>query len=282
MKREDIRIRDPFVYADEKTGWYYMYGTTALEEGSISSKNSFSVYKSRDLENFDEGKKIFDGDEQPFWGTYDFWAAEMHEFGGKYYLFGSVKAEGRHRATHIFVCDTPDGKFTPVSTEPATPIDWDCLDGTLFVEDGTPYIVFCHEWSQCKDGEICAQALSEDLSKPVDEPFLLFKATDNASVKEIFGVGSGNFVTDGPFLWKENGKVKMTWSSYTSEGKYAVLGATADSLRGKWEHTPNLFDFDGGHGMFFNTFDGKRKFVMHKPNEPSKERANFFDIEKKF
>lgn len=279
MKREDVRIRDPFVYADEKTGWYYMYGTTALEDGSLRSKNSFSVYKSRDLENFEEGKTVFDGNEQAFWGTYDFWAAEVHEFRGKYYLFGSVKAEGRCRATHIFVCDTLDGTFTPVSPEPATPVDWECLDGTLYVEDGKPYIVFCHEWVQCKDGEICAQELSEDLSKPVGKPFVLFKATDNP---KSWTIGSGNYVTDGPFLWKENGKVKMTWSSFLENGKYGVFGATADSLRGKWEHTPNVFDFDGGHGMLFYAFDGQRKFAVHSPNVPSNERAHFIDWNKSF
>ena len=281
MKREELRIRDPFIYADKKTGWYYMYGTTALcTDDSFDTACTFGVYKSRDLENF-EYKEIFNGQKTGFWGTRDYWASEMHEYKGKYYLFGTVKSENRHRGTQIFVCDTPDGEFVPVSDKPATPEEWECLDGTLYVEDGVPYIVFCHEWAQCKNGEICAQRLSDDLTTPVGEPFLLFKATDNPRVTEVCGKGSGNFVTDGPFLWKEDGKVKMIWSSF-SQGQYAVFGAYANDLHGAWTHTDDLFDFDGGHAMLFETFDGKRKISLHAPNALLKERAEFLDVNIQF
>lgn len=30
--------------------------------------------------------------------------------------------------------------------------------------DGTPYLVFCHEWLQVKDGEMCAMPLTPDLT----------------------------------------------------------------------------------------------------------------------
>ena len=59
LKKSEIRIRDPFIYADKETGWYYMYGTTSLRANSLDAFDTFFVYKSRDLENFDEGKMIF-------------------------------------------------------------------------------------------------------------------------------------------------------------------------------------------------------------------------------
>ena len=62
IKREDIRIRDPFILTDRENQCYYMYGTTALEPHSIDAKNTFSVYRSYDLENFEEPKTIFDGE----------------------------------------------------------------------------------------------------------------------------------------------------------------------------------------------------------------------------
>jgi hypothetical protein len=204
----------------------------------------------------------------------------MHPYGGKYYLFATVKAEGQRRATHIFVCDTPDGDFTPLSSDPVTPNEWECLDGTLCVEDGAPYIVFCHEWVQCKDGEICALRLKEDLTAPVGEPFLLFKASDNPFVTE-YEKGTGNYVTDGPFLWREEGKLKMIWSSFKN-GKYGIFGASASGLRGVWEHTDDLVDFDGGHAMLFYTFDGKRKLAMHAPNVYPDERPRFLEVDIKF
>ena len=133
LKREEIRIRDPFILTDRERGCYYMYGTTALEKGTLAARNTFSVYKTKDLESFEEPKIIFSGSEIGFWADRDFWAPEVHKHNGKYYLFGSCKAEGKCRATQIFVSDTPDGIFKPVSDKPITPEGWECLDGTFFV-----------------------------------------------------------------------------------------------------------------------------------------------------
>lgn len=276
LKREEIRIRDPFILTDRERGCYYMYGTTSCLEGSLRTGNRFSVYRTEDLEHFSEPKVIFDGETADFWATHDYWAPEVHIYGGKYYLFGSFKADGRCRATQILVSDTPDGEFRPISDAPATPADWECLDGTLFVEDGTPYTVFCHEWKQVGDGEIWAQALTEDLSAPVGEPFLLFRATENPGVSELPG-HEGCYVTDGPFLWKEEGRIRMIWSSFFGK-RYLVLSAESDSLRGEWSHGESLFDFDGGHAMIFHTLEGKRMISLHRPNKANDERPFFCEF----
>ena len=275
LKREDIRIRDPFIYTDKKNGCYYMFGTTALVENSISAKSSYSCYKTYDLENFEGPFVIFDGSEIGFWADRDFWAPEMHEYKGKYYLFGSCKADGKCRATQIFVCDTPNGKYAPLSDKPITPPDWECLDGTLFIDNGKPYMVFCHEWLQVKDGEIWAVPLKDDLSAPDGEPTMLFRASDNPSVSGM-GPNGENYVTDGPFLWNEDGKVRMIWSSFY-KGRYLVLEAEADSLLGEWTHGGSKFDFDGGHAMLFQTLEGKRMISLHSPNVAGRERAFFYE-----
>jgi beta-xylosidase len=251
-----------------------MYGTTALKEHTIQALNTFSVYKTYDLENFEEGKIIFDGSDHDFFGTKDYWAPEVHKYNGKYYLFGSVKADGVCRATHIFVCDTPDGKFVPVSNSPITPANWECLDGTFWQENGKPYMIFSHEWLQVKDGEICAVELNSDLTGTVGEPKLLFRASDNPCVNEIGEKGSGDYVTDGPFLFKEDGKLKMIWSSFY-KGRYCVLEAQSDSLFGSWSHLGSKFDFDGGHAMIFYTLSGERMISLHSPNTNNLERAHF-------
>ena len=276
LKRENIRIRDPFILTDKEAGCYYMYGTTDLEEGTLHAYPRFSVYKSYDLESFEGPKVVFDGKENGFYATRDFWAAEVHKWGGKYYLFGSCKAEDRCRATEIFVSDTPDGKFVPVSDIPKTPGEWECLDGTFFVEDGKPYMIFSHEWVEIGNGEIWATELSADLLRPVGEPFMLFRASDNPAVSEL-EAGSGNYVTDGPFLFNDGGKVKMIWSSFY-EGRYLVLEAESDSLCGKWHHGGSRFDFDGGHAMIFDTLDGVRMISLHAPNTAGEERAHFYNF----
>ena len=274
LRKEDIRIRDPFILTDHKNKCYYMYGTTALHTGGIGTSNTFSVYRSEDLETFSEPKVIFDGSKIGFWADCDYWAPEVHYYNGKYYLFGSFKSKDRHRATQILVCDTPDGEFKPLSDAPITPADWECLDGTFFVEDGIPYMVFCHEWVQVNDGEIWAVPLTADLSRPAGEPFMLFRASDNPSVSETRS-GNGKYVTDGPFLYRDGGKINMIWSSFY-QGRYLVLHAECDSLRGTWKHGASLFDFDGGHAMIFETLEGKRMISLHSPNKANFERPFFY------
>ncbi len=273
LKKEDIRIRDPYILTDEENGCYWMYGTTDLAPGSLAAYNTFSVYKTADLENFEEPIVVFDGGEIDFWANRDFWAPEVHKYNGKYYLFGSVKANGRRRTTEIFVSDTPSGKFTPILERPVTPEGWECLDGTLLVEDGVPYMVFCHEWVQVGDGEICAQRLSPDLKEAVGDAVLLFRASDEPAVTAY---RDGKNVTDGPFFWREGGKLRMIWSSYCN-GRYMVLEAQADSLFSKWEHLGSRYDFDGGHAMLFKTLEGKRMISLHSPNSAGNERAVFLE-----
>lgn len=274
LKKADIRIRDPFILTDRENNCYYMYGTTALKQGTLRAKKTFSVYKSYDLENFEEPKVVVDGEKTGFNKMYDFWAAEVHKYKDKYYLFGSIKSDDTCRATQIFVCDTPDGEFLPLSKKAKTPDKWECLDGTLYVENNIPYMVFSHEWVQVKDGEIWAVKMSDDLKEPIEEPFLLFKASDNPNVTELGEKGSGNYVTDGPFLYNENGKLKMIWSSFYN-GRYLVLSAESDSIHGKWRHMGSEFEFDGGHAMIFYTLEGERKIALHRPNYAEKERAWF-------
>lgn len=274
LKQEEIRIRDPFVLLDRETGLYYVYGTTELQEGTRAG-NKFFVYITRDLENFDGPYTVFDGSKCDFWADKDFWAAEVHKYKDKYYLFGSFKADNQRRATQILVSDSPMGEFKPISKKPQTPQDWECLDGTLYVEDNVPYLVFCHEWKQCGDGEIWAVKLTEDLRAQAEEPFLLFKASDN---KDVTLTSKGGRVTDGPFLFKENGLLKLIWSSI-SNSRYVVLEATADSIKGRWTHYPSRFEFDGGHAMIFAAFDGMRYISLHSPNIPPNERMKFIPYE---
>ena len=272
--RAEIRIRDPFILTDRKQGCYYMYGTTDLHKETLRAGSSFSVYRSYDLETFVEPQVIFDGGAIGFWADRDYWAPEVHYWRGKYYLFGSFKAEGRCRATQILVCDTPDGTFVPLTDRPITPEDWECLDGTFWEEDGTPYLVFSHEWKQVPDGEIWAVALTEDLTAWAGEPKLLFRASDNPYVTELPG-HEGCYVTDGPFLFRQDGALRMIWSSFYGD-RYLVLEAESDGIMGKWTHFGSRFDFDGGHAMVFDRLDGERMISLHTPNTAGKERAVFF------
>ena len=274
MKRNEIHIRDPFILPFE--GKYYLFGTSGAF--AWEGAGGFLCYISEDLENWSEPIKCFDAPKD-FWADTNYWAPEVHIYNGKFYMFASfyVKDKSRNRATQILVSDKPEGPFT-VWSEPITPAEWMCLDGTFYVEDGIPYMIFCHEWVQVHDGEMCAVQLSEDLKKAVGEPRLLFKASEPCwACKET----KGGFVTDGPFMYKtRDGKLLMIWSSFDKNG-YVEAVAYSDNgrLSGNWKHCNKLFfENDGGHGMIFESFDKKKYFVMHSPNTGALERPILLEI----
>ena len=276
MKLSDIHIRDPFILP--YNGKYYMYGTRG--DGCWDTCSGFDVYVSDNLENWSEPISVFEKSEG-FWGEFEFWAPEVHLKDGKFYMLASFKAKGRRRASHILVSERPDKPFTPVSEQPPTPKDWECLDGTLYIgEDGSPYMVFCHEWVQIHDGEMCAVRLSEDLSKPIGEPFVLFKASEPSWASK----GKQNYVTDGPFLYRtEQGRLLMIWSSLVGENYVEAISYSDNGkIDGEWKHADELlFSDNGGHGMIFEGFEKEKYFVFHSPNITPNERPCLIKIAEK-
>lgn len=278
IKREDIHIRDPFVLVHE--GKYYLYGTRGPECWGLGT--GLDVYVSEDLENFEDPVEVFTPP-VGFWADRNFWAPEVHEYKGDFYMFASFKAEGVCRGTQILKASSPMGPFCLHSDGPVTPRDWECLDGTFYFEktENRPYMIFSHEWVQVTDGQICAIPLTEDLKAAAGEPTLLFRASE--APWAIPGK-NGVWVTDGPFMYTDkDGKITMLWSSFGAEG-YTLALAHSDSntIMGPWKQEPELlFSKDGGHGMIFTSLEGKTMGALHSPNVTGKERPYFFEITKK-
>lgn len=277
MKTDEINIRDPFVLLHN--GKYYMYGTRG-KECWADQAYGLDVYVSEDLDEWSEPEEIFSRTPD-FPYTMNYWAPEVHEYRGRFYMFVSFKAQGVCRGTSILVSDRPDGRFVPHSDGNITPPDWECLDGTLYVSpDGTPYMIFCHEWKQTVNGEICALQLKDDLKAAVGKPALLFHATDAEWVVRP----AKGYVTDGPFIYHlANGELMMIWSSFGSLG-YAVGMAKARDghiMEGWTQLEEPLFKEDGGHGMIFKTKEGRIMLALHTPNEKYKERPVFLELEER-
>lgn len=274
MKLSDIHIRDPFILPVLSERRYYLYGTMGQYAWSEHGLG-FDGYRSADLDTWEGPFPVF----RPpagFWADRNFWAPEVHAYRGQYYLLASFKAEGRCRGTQILEAGSPQGPFRPLSAGPVTPPDWECLDGTLFVTpDGSPWMVFCHEWVQAGDGEICALPLSENLASAVGEPAVLFRASQAPWVQPIVRRGIKGYVTDGPWLQRlPDGALFMLWSSFSVHG-YAIGTARSASgqLSGPWlQDVQPLFDSDGGHGMTFRDFDGNLWLSFHQPNQHPNER----------
>ncbi len=277
LKNTDINIRDPFVLPVPAEGRYYLYGTTGAETWA-SHATGIDCYTGADLEHWAGPFPAF----RPptgFWADRNFWAPEVHAYGGRYAMFASFKTEGVCRGTQILAASSPRGPFLPISAGPVTPRDWECLDGTLFVDaDSQPWIVFCHEWVQVGDGEICALRLSDDLTAPVGQPLLLFRASEAPWAVEINSKSRRGYVTDGPSLHRlADGGLIMLWSSFSTGGYTVGIARSASGdILGPWQQVPEpLYAGDGGHCMVFRTFDGDLRLAFHRPNPTPDERPHF-------
>ncbi len=291
----DIRVRDPYILADSVSKTYYLYVQTGNRLVNNDTIKGVEVYASKDLKKWEGPKTVFSAADD-HWGKSQIWAPEVHTYQGHYYLFvtftsdkdlkkNGQKAEQLQRGTQILKADSPLGPYRPFSNRSTTPKDWMSLDGTLWVEKGIPYMLFCHEWAQIGTGTVELVRLKNDLSRAKGKPKTLFEATD-ADWVQRFSYKSdptiGGYVTDGCFVYRtKKGKLVMIWSSFGKNG-YALGQAVSQSgsVKGPWKQIkPLIFDENGGHGMIFKTFDGDLKLALHQPNGNTLERTRLFDLE---
>lgn len=278
-RREDIQIRDPFVYVE--SGRYYLYGTTDRDCWRAPG-GGFEAYVSDDLERFEGPVQVFSPPEG-YWGTRNFWAPEMHRYEGSYYLLASFIGPAHRRATSALRADGPLGPFLPFGSRSLTPPDWECLDGTLYVDgQGQPFLVFCHEWVQPGGGSVCAQALEKDLSAPLGRPETLFYARELPWVKRMrHSSGAEGYVTDGPFLYRSpGGPLYLFWSSFSAQGYALSYARSEQGISGPYTHAEQpLIEGGAGHGMVFRDLEGQLRLALHHPNNTPDERPHFLYLQ---
>lgn len=265
---DSIHLSDPCILADKKTNMYYMTGTGGR------------LWKSKDLAMWEGPYKVAQTDPDSWMGPKpEIWAAELHEYNGKYYYFATFtnnairidSVQGNvipRRASHVLVSDHPAGPYKPMKEPVYLPEKMPTLDGTFWMDsDGKPYMVYCHEWLQNGDGTIEKIELKPDLSGPAGEGKILFRASDSPWSREKMGDKVlPNRVTDGPWLFKTGtGRLGMIWTSWVFQDyTQGVAYSESGTLDGPWIQekepiTPPNF----GHGMLFRTLDGKWLMSVH-------------------
>jgi len=276
---KDLRVRDPFVRLGG--GIYRLYASETRD-----GVRGVAEYQSSDLKTWWRSCQALKVD--PALGCSAVWAPEVHEYGGAFYLFATLTfqdAEPRpevavpgwspeskpvQRGIWVFRAERSNGPYAPVSNGPLTPRNQMTLDGTLYVEDGVPYMVYCHEWVQVRDGAMCYVPLKADLSGPAGDSVELFRASSAPNVSKD---SAGSTVTDAPFLFRspESGKLYLLWSTFLKDTGYAVLCRTSRTgkLAGPWEADRVLFSGNGGHASFFRTKRNDLRVAFHAPNDPS-------------
>jgi len=269
---------------------YWLYGTTDKPPSNVNPYSKypatgFQCYCSHDLVSWFGPYDAFRRDPECPFDT-QFWAPEVYGrfFGvdcdetvyGKYVMLATMnKSVGDcHRGVYALCSDSPSGPFHFVSKryEPLTPSSWSCLDGSLYVDEyGVFYMVFCREWTQVKNGQVCVVKVKKDFSGPIDEPTVLFFGSEASWVKNNSKSSNSKSeyaldqnqpctITDGPFIYKSkvSGELLILWSSFYSETDLYCVGVARSqgSIYGPWrQDVEPLFIGDGGHPMIVHDPD---------------------------
>jgi len=289
---DDLNMSDPYVYADDATQTYYL------------TSSGGSIYTSEDLKNWTGPYGAYDVTGTWMEGINSVAAAEIHHVNDKYYyaatftdrddLVDAVPRRynvNRHQ-TMILVSDRPEGPYRPINPDPEfdlLPHSWTTIDGTIWNENGVSYFVFCHEWLQTIDGTMEYAELAPDLSRLVEEPTVIFRASEAPWALEMVGNGEMTYglkipgwVTDAPEPFRtQTGRLGMLWSSWGAH-RYAqgVAYSESGSIEGPWvqEQEPLKGD-NSGHGMMFTTFEGRRLLILHHAEGDGPRKPQLYEID---
>ena len=288
---DEISMSDPFIYPDEKSHTYYL------------TSSGGRLYKSKDLKMWTGPYNVIDLAGTWMNGLFPA-AAEIHHIGSKYYYAGTwsdhstlIQAVPRRynvprNQTQLLVADAPEGPYKPLVAQKEFclgPEDWDIIDGTLYQENDTTYMVFVHEWTQIIDGTMDYMPLSKDLTRRTAEPTTIFRASEAAWSKEMNNIGEATFglkmpgwVTDGPQMFRtKTGKLGMLWSSW-GEHRYAqgIAYSVSGKIKGPWIQEKEAFKGDNsGHGMLFTTFEGKRLYIVHHTEGKGSRKPEIWEVD---
>ncbi len=274
-------IGDPFVLKHD--GVYYMYCTSNGKEG-------FYYWKSKDMVNWEKQGMALSNKTPGIFGTNRFWAPEVVEYKGKFYMTYSAADSTRIMQLCLAVSDSPEGPFKNYKS-PWYKHELSHIDATILIDGENVYTYFVRDCSTNSingrsTSQIFAAQLSEDLKTFVTEPKLVI--TPDKEWEDINGTRLWN---EGPFVLKHEGKYYMTYSANGYNTKeYAVGYATSENPLGPWikaEENPILkanmaIGVSGpGHNSFAYSPNGEELFIIYHahtfPDKPSGNRAVYID-----
>ncbi len=276
-------IGDPFVLTYD--GMYYMYCTS---ESSL--KKGFYIWTSKDLVNWEKQGLALSNETPGIFGINRFWAPEVIEYKGKFYMTYSAGDTDNILKLCLAVSENPLGPFKNYQS-PWYKHNLSHIDATIFKDGDNIYTYFVRDCSTNfingrSTSQIFVARLSDDLKTFVTEPKLVI--TPDQPWEDINGTRLWN---EGPSVLKHEGIYYMTYSANGfNTHEYCVAYATADNPLGAWtkaEKNPILkanmaIGLSGpGHNSFAYSPDGKELFMIYHahtfPEKPSGNRAVYID-----
>lgn len=253
----DIGIADPCVIR-ASDGRFYLYST------------GLSVWSSDDLVNWKR-----EGSVKPAntWGVADFWAPEVIEYEGKFYLFYSAERPQGGKRVALAISDSPTGPFEDLG-HPLFDFGYSAIDASPFIDDdGRKYLFYSKDQVGIGGGRyessIYGVELSDDFTSVVGEPVLLIKPD------QAWELLSGNRLwNEGGYVVKHNGKYYLMYSAnYYGGVHYSVGYAVSEHPLGpyvKYANNPVLSrgpwvgELSGtGHHSVVRSPDGTELFIVY-------------------
>src|SRR5690554_1865253 len=259
-----VAFGDPFILP-ASDGRYYMYGTGGVKKG-------FGAYSSDDLVDWKFEGQVYSGDHPDSWTLKNYWAPEVYEIDGRYYMFFSADwkvnptDELENFRIGVAVADSPTGPFREVSDQPLFDPGYPIIDANILQHDGKTYLYYsrcCYknpvesevaDWARAEnlfneieESWVYGVEISNDFTTVIGEPVLLLQppATmdDPQTEWESRSVTSGEVNrrwTEGSFAFEHDNKIYMMYSANFFGGlNYAAGYATADHPLGPFTKAGN-------------------------------------------
>ena len=264
-------IGDPYVLK-ANDGFYYMFCTSA--------DNGYFCWKSADLIYWTDKKMAYKRAKNS-WAMTCFWAPEVIESDGVYYMYYTAKNKEGSLRIGVAISSAPDGPYEEALDKPLFDFGYAAIDAHVFIDgDGKKYLYYSRDCSEnlqnkIQVSEIYGVSLDDNMLSVDGEPVLL------TTPSQVWETGSKSPVwNEGPEMIKHNGIYYLTYSGNCfSSRAYSVGYATSDAPLGtftKYSANPILTagsypEISGsGHHSFTTSPDGKELFmVYHTHTDPN-------------
>lgn len=261
----NVAFGDPYILK-AADGKFYMYGT--------SGENGFKTYSSEDMIHWKDEGRIYTGGHDSSWAVDAFWAPEVYERNGKYYLFFS--ANWKHNPTRelenfrigVAVADKPTGPFKEMSDKPVFDPGYPIIDANVYFDDenGKCYLYYsraCYkhpvksevaDWArqegfakEIEESWIYGVELKPDFTGVTGQPVLLLSPPKSMNDKQaewesrsVTAKEVNRRWTEGSFIFKEKDVYYMMYSANYFGGQYYAVGyATAKHPLGPFTKADN-------------------------------------------
>ena len=293
----DGYFADPAVVRTS-AGVYYAYGTG---HGPERDGRQFPILRSADFVNWEYVggalPPLPDDAGEPFTA---YWAPEVAERDGKFYLYYSAATGGRDE-THrlrVAVADAPEGPFRDLGKIALTGefADRFCIDAHPFRDpkDGQWYLFFATDFFTYRVGTGTAVVpLADDMCSPAGEATVVLKANADWMIYERDRHHYGQTWTawhtvEGPFVWAHGGRYFCfysggNWQTAAYGVGYGVADHPTGPFRDEWnvEGPSVLRGVEGlvhgpGHNSVVVGPDGKTDFMVYHAWDPGRTARRMF------